>query len=109
MSDYWQLFVNEVPSDLGIKMDEQQKKDFLYALEGAMDNEGAATGREVWDANWKADNDKNLKLSVVKIVEDICRDMDGNSRIFDVATENQKEALAKLFNFKKYLLKERLI
>lgn len=46
MSDYWRIFAEEVPSELGITLTEAQIESLAGMMEGAHENYGMAHGHD---------------------------------------------------------------
>lgn len=46
MSGYWRIFAEEVPSDMGIKLTDQQVDELTKALEFAYENYGMSHGHD---------------------------------------------------------------
>ncbi len=102
---YWRVFAEEVPSDLGIEMTDEQISSLTEALQGAHENYGLATGRDVADANWHTEHDRDLEKrgveKVMRFIEDRLATLDvGSSRMFDVMTHSQRMALAEIFKIR---------
>jgi len=76
-------------------------KDVIEAKE----HECMATGEDVADQNWQAEQLRNAKYEVLAEVQSIISDIDGSPAMFNAATEFQKEGLAKLFNLQHWLNK----
>lgn len=99
---YWRIFASEAPSDLGIQMTDQQVEDLAYAMEGAHENYGLGSGRDIADANLRANHDREVeKRGMEKVLrfidERIARLDSGSSRMFDFMSHNQKMAMAEIF------------
>lgn len=111
VDSYWKIFAEEVPSDLGVMMTDQQVKDLAYALEGAHENHGLHSGRDIADANWKAQRERELVASgmnkVLAYIEERVADLDrGPNRMFDVMTDRQRMAMAEIVMVRKLIAKE---
>jgi len=107
---YWRIFAEEVPSDLGITMTDEQVDGLTRALEGAHENYGLGSGRDVADANWKANHDREMEAkgveNVLRYLEERIAIIDnGPSRMFDYMTHNQRMAMAEIFQARKLITK----
>lgn len=111
---YWKIFAEEVPSDLGIAITDEQVADLAYALEGAHENYGLHSGRDVADANWKAQNEREIAVkSAGKVLEFLQARLDdldqGSSKFFDHMSHKQRIAMGELFLAKEMLRKDGII
>jgi hypothetical protein len=102
---YWRIFAQEVPSDLGIKLDDEQIDSLTRALEGAHENYGLHSGRDVADANWRAAHDREVEQrGIDKVMRFVQERIDiinsGSSTMFDVMNHRQKMALAEIFQIR---------
>ena len=107
---YWRLFAEEVPSELGISMTDEQTDGLTRALEGAHENYGLGSGRDVADANWKAQHDREMETrgveKVLRYLEERIATIDnGPSRMFDHMTHSQRMAMAEIFQTRKLIAK----
>jgi hypothetical protein len=108
MSSYWRIFAEEVPSDIGIELTEQQIDALTKALEGAHENYSLGTGQDVADRNWRASENRRLHengaAAVLDYIEERVRVIDGGSaRMFDAMDHRQKLAMHEIFEARKFL------
>lgn len=108
---YWRIFAEEVPSDLGISLTPEQTEDLATALEGAHENYGLHSGRDVADANWRAAHDREMQeIGSEKVLAYIEERMgmidDVSPRVFDAMTARQRLAMHELFQSREFLRKQ---
>lgn len=108
---YWQIFASEVPSDLGIEMTDEQVEQLARALEGAHENYGTYTGRDIADANWRASHDEEMQTKgaaeVLRYIEARVAEIDsGPARCFNYMSDQQKIAMHEIFQARSFLRKQ---
>ena len=81
MADYWRIFAEEVPAEMGLNLTPEQIDYLTDALKGAAENEGLFTGRDC------IPNPQTLEVGrLEKVIQDErlkvhCRECDGTGRI----------------------------
>ncbi len=108
--DYWKECLAEAADEFGVALTEEQLVGIARIIEGAHENYGQATGRDVWDDNWRAAENTRLKSegaeAVLKHVEACVATIDGGpSRVFDAMSHNQKIAMHELFQTRRFVHK----
>jgi hypothetical protein len=111
MDNYWRVFAEEVPSDLGIVMTPEQIDQLAQALEGAHENYGLHSGRDIADQNWRANNDRELRAAgaekVLKYLDERIAIIDGGpGDMFNAMNHRQKMAMHEIFEARKFLRDE---
>lgn len=105
--DYWKECIAEAAEECGANLTEEQISSMAYFVEGAHENYRQATGLDVADQNWRANNDKEILKKgmdkVFRFIEDIVSTIDcGPSRAFDYFNHEQKIAMHKLFSAREF-------
>lgn len=108
---YWRIFAEEVPSDLGITLTDEQIDKLTNALEGAHENYGLGTGQEVADRNWRVAHDREVAETsaarVLRYIEDRVAVIDaGPTRCFDHMSHQQRLAMHEIFQAREMLRRE---
>lgn len=103
--EYWDIFYNEIVPEI-INASDKQIHALRLAFENHKSMEYEACGTIEPDRSIAKTNKQEIENRVICVVERLCGEMNGPSAIFDVATQNQKQALAKLFNLRDYLRKK---
>lgn len=109
--DYWEECIREAAEDVGAVLTDEQIVGIASWVEGAHENYGLATGRDVADRNWRAAEDDRLRKEgarkVLAYVEDRVATIDnGPSRVFDAMSHNQRLAMHELFQARAFLRRE---
>jgi hypothetical protein len=107
-SSYWRIFAEEVPSDLGLELTDEQIEQLTVALEGAHENYGLGSGQDVADRNWRAAEDRRLRevgaQSVLDFIEQRVATIDrGPARMFGAMSHEQKVAMHEIFAARKFV------
>src|SRR5215813_12734091 len=109
--DYWH-------EALGCALDEascyealtdEQKNSVAKAMQNASEGMRMAFGWDEADKTVRRMNDKEAMTEVVIEVEKLCADMGEDPRILEVATHEQKLALARIFNLRDYLSRKGIL
>ena len=108
LDPYWKIFAEEATSDLGISLTDEQVVGLTLALEGAHENYGLHSGRDVADANWRAAHDRETEKrgveKVLRYIEDKVDEINrGPSRLFDAASHQQRLAMHELFAAREFI------
>ncbi len=108
MDAYWRIFAEEVPSDLGVTLTPEQVDQLTVALEGAHENYGLATGRDVADRNWRANEDERLRMEgankIFAYIEERVQAIDsGPSKCFEYMSHEQRMAMHEIFQVRQQL------
>lgn len=109
--DYWRECIAEAAEDCGATLTDEQITSIASWVEGAHENYGLATGREVADRNWRANEDERLlKAGAEKVlgyVEDRLASINrGSGRLFDAMNHEQRLAMHELFETRSFLRKQ---
>lgn len=111
LDPYWLIFAQEVPADLGLSLTEEQIDSLCKALEGAYENYGLGSGRDVADANWRAAHDREIEEKANKRVLGFFADrmaiLDQGPNFFDYMNARQRFAMHEMFSAEKFLASER--
>lgn len=109
--EYWRIFAEEVPSDLGISMTDEQVGKLTDALVGAHENYGLHSGQDIADANWRAANDREQMRrgveAVLKYLQERIEIIDaGSARCFDHMSHEQRLAMHEIFQARDFLRRQ---
>lgn len=109
--DYWRECIAEAAEDCGATLSEEQINCIASWAEGAHDNYSQATGLDVADRNWRAQNDKEQEKrgveAVLSYIEDRVSTVDnGPAQCFDYMSTNQRLAMHEIFQARSFLRKK---